>query len=116
MVYPYLVLSILTMELGFVTVLWLTTSNRRFLGRELRKVFNKMIMGIIFFYSAMSAQFLIELYETYGSLLEIPKYIFLFLGFISFFWAARDIDELSKILGFGSEILPKKLKRILKTK
>jgi len=101
------------MELGFVTVLWLTTCNKRFLGRELKKIINKMVIGIIFFYAAMSAQFLIELYDLPGSPLEIPKYAFLFLGFISFFWAARDIDELSKVLGFGYEKLPKKLKKVL---
>lgn len=113
MAYQYSVLSILAIELGFITVVWLTASNKRFLGGELKEIINWLIAGILFLYGAVFTQFLIEVYEVYGSPLEIFKYSFMLVAFLYFFVAAKRIDELSKVLGFAYEKLPSKLKKVL---
>ncbi|MDI6798685.1 MAG: hypothetical protein QMD12_01655 [Candidatus Aenigmarchaeota archaeon] len=114
MIYEFLVLNLVGVTLGFFTVLWFYVSNRRFLAGEIKKFVNKITAGMLFLYFSIVASSVIEIHGIYGSLLEIPKYLFIIAGFSCFYWASMALNKISKVLGFRSEIMPKKLKKILK--
>lgn len=112
--FGYFVLGIMQMELCFIIVLWMCLSGRRFLKGQIKDLIDRFTIGVMLVYGSVTSQFLIETFGVYGSLLEIPKYIFMMAGFVFFFWSAKVINELSKALGFGSDTLPERLKKILK--
>jgi hypothetical protein len=98
---------------GFITVILMAISNQRFLKGEIKEFIEKLILGAIFTYSAIMTQFIVQLLNAYGSLIELVGNIFVYVGFVFFFLAASDIYEISKVLGFAPEKTRKKLKKIL---
>lgn len=100
--------------IGFFTFLWLFVSSNRFLKGIVKKFLDKIMAGVLFLYFSVVSSFIIELYSLYETPVEIPRYLFLIIGFLFLYWASLDINEISKVLGFKSEAVPKKLKKILK--
>lgn len=114
MQFEHFLFGLLQMEMGFAIVLWLCVSGRRFLKGDVRSLVDKMIFGVIFLHASVAAQFFIEAFGVYGSILEILKYSFMMIGLIFLFWSAHIVSNTSKILGFASEKMPEKLKKVLK--
>lgn len=110
----YFILTMVSMLFGFITVSWLVFSNKKFLEGEIKKIFNSIILGIAFIYYAIVIQTIIEYFGMYGSRLEVVKYSLILIGFLIFFWSAYRMHKTSKILGFASGKMPKKLEKILK--
>lgn len=99
--------------IAFVSVSLIAVSNERFLKGELKRFLQKFICGSYFLFTSVVIQFVYDISPSPSLFLDLFKSIFIYLASVSFFLAANDIYELSKILGFASNRLPKKLRRIL---
>lgn len=99
--------------IAFIAVSLIAISNERFLKGELKRFLQKFILGSYFLYTAVVIQFIYDISPSPIFSLDLLKSIFIYLASVFFFLAANDVYELSKILGFASGRLPRKLKRIL---
>ena len=113
MAIEFVLLAVISAIIGLATVVLNIFSSSRFLKGEVKDFMMKITAGITLVYIGVLAQAVIEIYGIQGSPLEYPKYTFMILGFGFFFWSAISAYRLSKALGFGSQELPEKLKRIL---
>jgi hypothetical protein len=98
---------------GFVVTILLTIASRKFLKGDVRNIVEFLLCGNMFLYSFLVTQFLVDIFELRGSYLEFFKGIFIYLAFIYFIFAGVYMFEISKYLGFASEKVSKKLKKIL---
>jgi len=113
----HIIFGLTVVALGFVSIILMTLSSQRFVEGEIRKLFEKMLLGILFLYSTLVLQLIFDIFtKTYVkfTFFELTRYLFLLYAFVNFFWAAYKLNELSKVLGFKSEKMPKKLKKIIK--
>ena len=113
----HLIFGIVVAALGFVSIILMTLSSQRFVEGDIRLLFERILLGILFLYSTLVLQLMFDmLTQTYMrfTFFELVKYSFLLYAFVNFFWAAYKLNELSKVLGFKSEGMPKKLKKIIK--
>jgi hypothetical protein len=98
---------------GFIVTILLTVSSKKFLKGDVRNIIELLLCGNMFLYSFLLTQFLIDAFGLKGGYLEIFKGIFIYLMLIYFIFAGVYIFEISKSLGFASEKVSKKLKKIL---
>ena len=102
--------------IGFGAVVILTISNTRFTKGDLQKIISGFIWGTIFMFSSLVALTQIEFFpELKGTIIDIIRYVFMLIGFSFYFYASYKIYTFSKVMGFASEDMPKKLKRVLKS-
>jgi hypothetical protein len=101
--------------IAFVAVTLIAISNERFLKGELKIFLQKFIVGSYFMFSAILIQLIIDIapLTDFSFSVNLIKSISIYMASVFFFLAANDIYELSKVLGFASNSLPKKLKKIL---
>ncbi|MEM5773347.1 MAG: hypothetical protein QXL86_03970 [Candidatus Aenigmatarchaeota archaeon] len=109
------ILSLLSSLLAFITVILLARSNIKFTKGELQRIVEYFVWGTIFMFGAMAAQVQVDLLGLKGTPIDLMKYCFMLLGFYCYLTASYRIYELSKVLGFASKELPKKLKKVLKS-
>jgi|GEM_PF-2023096 nucleoside permease NupC len=109
------ILSLICSLLTFIIVIYLAKSNIKFTKGELQKIIEYFAWGTIFIFGAMAAQLQVDLLKLYGSPIDIIKYFFMIIAFYFYLIASHKIYQLSKVLGFASEELPKKLKKVLKS-
>jgi uncharacterized membrane protein YbjE (DUF340 family) len=109
------ILSSVCSILAFVTVIYLAKSNIKFTKGELQKIIEHFVWGTIFMFGAMAAQLQVDLLKLAGTLIDFIKYFFMVIACYYYLVASYKIHQLSKVLGFASEELPKKLKRVLKS-
>jgi len=105
--------SIGGIAIAFFAVSLIAVSNERFLKGELKRFLQKFICASYFLYTAVVIQFIYDISSSPSLFLDLLRSIFIYLASVFFFLAANDVYELSKIFGFASNKLPKKLKRIL---
>jgi hypothetical protein len=98
---------------GFVVTILLTIASRKFLKGDVRNVVEFLLCGNMFLYSFLFTQFLLDIFKLEGSYLEIFKGVFIYVAFMYFIFAGVYTLEISKHLGFASEKVSKKLKKIL---
>jgi hypothetical protein len=98
---------------GFIVSILLTTSSRKFLKGEIRNVIELLLCGNMFLYCFLLTQFIVDVFELKGSYIEIFKGIFIYIASVYFIFAGVYMYEISKHLGFASEKVSKKLKKIL---
>lgn len=113
----YILVGAVIATLGFLSIVLMTISSQRFVEGEIRSIFEKTLLGILFLYSTLVLQLVFDIFtETYKkfTFFELVKYLFLLYAFTNFFWVAYKLNELSKVLGFKSEKIPKKLKKVIK--
>ncbi|MEM5836253.1 MAG: hypothetical protein QXR09_01380 [Candidatus Aenigmatarchaeota archaeon] len=109
------ILSLLNSILAFITVIIFARSNIKFTKGELQEIINYFVWGTIFMFGGMIAQLEVEFLNLAGTPIDMIKY-FLFLGGFSYYLLASfKIHKMSKVLGFASGEMPKKLKKILKS-
>jgi len=113
----YLIFGLTVVGLGFVSIILMTLSSQRFVEGEIKSLFEKILLGILFLYSTLVLQTMYDIFnQTFVkfTFFELARYLFLLYAFVNFFWAAYKLNELSKVIGFKSEKMPKKLKKIIK--
>lgn len=108
-------LSCLSTVLAFITVLILTRSNIKFTKGELQEIINYFVWGTIFMFGAMVAQLQVDILDLTYTPIDMIKYLFLLISFSCYLLASLKIYKMSKVFGFASEDLPKKLKKVLKS-
>jgi uncharacterized membrane protein YbjE (DUF340 family) len=101
--------------MAFIIVIYLARSNIKFTKGELQKIIEDFVWGTIFIFGAMAAQLQVDLLKLAGTPIDMIKYFFMIIALYFYFTASYKIHQLSKVLGFASEELPKKLKRVLKS-
>jgi len=111
----YFTLALGGMIIAFASTYFLATSNTNFTRGQLRKITSYFIYGALLFYAMMTTQFIIEIFNLYGTFFEVLKFIFLYFALIFFLLASYEIWEMSKALGFASKHVPKKLRKILES-
>jgi hypothetical protein len=109
------ILSLICSILTFITVIYLVKSNIKFTKGELQKIIGLFVWGTIFIFGAMTAQLQVDLLNLAGTPIDMIKYFFMIIAFYFYLIASHKIYHLSKVLGFASKELPKKLKRVLKS-
>ena len=109
------IFSIFCSILAFIIVVYLARSNIKFTKGELQKIIEDFVWGTIFIFGAMAAQLQVDILNLVGTPIDIIKYIFLIIGLYCYFLASLKIYHLSKVFGFASEEIPKKLKKVLKS-
>jgi uncharacterized membrane protein YbjE (DUF340 family) len=109
------ILSSICSILAFIIVIYLAKSNIKFTKGELQKIIEHFVWGTIFIFGAMAAQLQVDLLKLAGTPIDMIKYFFMIIAFYFYLIASHKIYQLSKVLGFASEELPKKLKRVLKS-
>lgn len=100
---------------GFITTIVLTIATRKFLKGDLKNIVELLLCGSMFLYSFLVTQFLIDVFLLGETFLEIFKGVFVYLAFIYFIFAGVYVYEMSKSLGFASEKVSRKLKKILES-
>ncbi|MDI6806392.1 MAG: hypothetical protein QMD14_01085 [Candidatus Aenigmarchaeota archaeon] len=98
---------------GFITVIILTIASRKFLKGDVRSFAELLLCGCMFLYSFLVTQSLIDIFMLSEGFFQILKGIFLYIATLYFIFAGIRIYTISKVLGFASEKISKKLKRIL---
>jgi len=109
------ILSSICSLLAFVTVIYLAKSNIKFTKGELQKIIEDFVWGTIFVFGAMAAQLQVDLLNLVATPIDMIKYILMVIALYFYLTASFKIYRLSKVLGFASEELPRKLKRVLKS-
>ncbi|MEM5878880.1 MAG: hypothetical protein QXU74_00075 [Candidatus Aenigmatarchaeota archaeon] len=109
------ILSLLSSVLAFITVIMFARSNIKFTKGELQEIINYFVWGTIFMFGAMAAQLQVDLFNLSGTPIDMIKYLLLLIGFSYYLLASNRIYKMSKVLGFASEEMPKKLKKVLKS-
>jgi hypothetical protein len=108
-------LSLTNVLLGFIIVIFLSYSNLKFTKGEIQRIINNFVWGTILMFGAMTAQFQVEFFNLAETPIDIIRYIF-FFGSLAYYLAASfEIYKMSKVLGFASEEMPEKLKKVLKS-
>lgn len=113
---PSITFSFVGAGIAFVAVTLIAISNERFLKGELKIFLQKFVIGAYFMFAAIVLQ-LINDVTPKGDLtfsIVLVRSVSIYMASVFFFLAANDIYELSKVLGFASNKMPKKLSRILK--
>jgi len=108
-------MSVISAFLACISVLLLARSNVKFTKGELQKTIENFIWGTIFMFGAVSAQAQVDILNLSGTPIDAIKYLFLLIAFVFFFSASYRIHKMSKVFGFASKEMPKKLKRVLKS-
>lgn len=100
---------------SFIIAILLSRSNIRFTKGELYEIIKNFILGTIFLFGAMNAQFIAELPGFGRSVMDLVKYFFMLEALFFYLLATLKIHKMSKVLGFASEEIPKRLKKVLKS-
>ncbi len=109
----FVLLSLSSVIAGFIVTLLLALSNVRFTKGKLNKIISNFIKGTLLTYGGLVSQLLSEIFQVYGTPLDVIKYLFFLFGFSFYLLASSEIFELSQVVGFASKKVPKKLKKIL---
>jgi hypothetical protein len=70
--------------------------------------------GTFFFFGALVSLFIVEALNLQNSILDFIQRIFFLISAIKFLQASLRVYKMSKVIGFASEEIPEKLKKILK--
>jgi len=95
-------------------VFYLLKSNVRFTKGEMQKITLDFSYGTFFFFGALASLFIVEALNLQNSILDFIQKIFFLISAIKFLQASLRVYKMSKVIGFASEEIPKKLKKILK--
>jgi len=101
---------------GFFIVIVLALSSRKFLKGEIREFVELLTLGSVFLYAFTLTQFMMELFQFYTLAFDMLRGVLVFGSFIFFVSAAAHIYEIAEALGFASDKIPEKLKKILGSK
>lgn len=108
-------LAIVCLLLSLIISVRLAQSRIKFTKGEIQKIIEDFIWGTIFLFGFIAASFQVEVLNLRGSLIDLIKYLLLIIALIRYMMAANRIHNLSKVFGFASEQIPKKLKKVLKS-
>jgi hypothetical protein len=112
-----LFLSLITLFSNLVAILaviYLLKSNVRFTKGEMQKITLDFSYGTFFFFGALVSLFMVEALNLQNSILDFIQRIFFLISAIKFLQASLRVYKMSKVIGFASEEIPEKLKKILK--
>jgi len=107
--------GLVSILLAFSIVVLLARSKVRFTKGELQKMIENFVFGTAFIFGLTLSQFVVDVFNLKGTLIDIFKYFFLVLALFYYLKASQRIYKLSKVFGFASEEIPKKLKKVLKS-
>jgi hypothetical protein len=111
------ILSSITLFSNLVVVLavfYLLKSNVRFTKGEMQKITLDFSYGIFFFFGALTSLFIVEALNLQNSVLDFIQRVFFLVSTMKFLQASLRVYKMSKVIGFASEEMPEKLKKILK--
>jgi hypothetical protein len=111
----YQILSFFCSVLALIAIIYLLRSRIKFTKGELQEIIKYFVWGTIFMFGAMAAQLLVDIFNLVNTPINVIKYFFTLVGFSFYVFASNRIYKMSKVLGFASEELPRKLKKVLKS-
>jgi hypothetical protein len=100
--------------IAILAVIYLLKSNVRFTKGEMQKITLDFSYGTFFFFGALVSLFIVEALNLQNSILDFIQRIFFLISAIKFLQASLRVYKMSKVIGFASEEIPEKLKKILK--
>lgn len=109
------IMSIFSALLACISTLLLARSNVKFTKGELQKTIENFIWGTIFMFGAMAAQVQVDILNLTRTPIDMIRYFFLLVAFLFFLSASFRVYKMSRVFGFASEEVPKKLKKVLKS-
>ena len=99
---------------AILAVIYLLKSNIRFTKGEMQKITLDFSYGTFFFFGALASLLIVEALNLQNSILDFIQRIFFLISAIKFLQASLRVYKMSKVIGFASEEIPEKLKKILK--
>ncbi len=98
-----------------IIIIYLAIASNKFTRGNMRNMVELLMFGYLFSYGFMALSISVELLKIEDPRIIFVKNSFVLISFALFLFAANEIYELSKVLGFHSEKISKKLKKILKS-
>ncbi|MEM0333242.1 MAG: hypothetical protein QXX30_02125 [Candidatus Aenigmatarchaeota archaeon] len=110
----FLILTSISTILCLFSMYFLVKSNIRFTKGEMQKITTDFGLGVLFFSGVVLARLMVEIFRFEIPILPFIEKIFLIVASYKFAQASYRLYKISKVIGFASSEIPKKLKRILK--
>jgi hypothetical protein len=108
------ILALCNMIIGFFSVIILSRSNMNFTKGEVQKITSNFAWGTMLMFGGLFSQFLVEYFGLGKTPVDLLQHALVLVAMVFYMFSAFQIYNMSKELGFASDDLPKKLKRILK--
>ena len=107
-------LALCNLIIGFISVIILSRSNVNFTKGDIQKITSNFAWGTMFMFGAMVSQFLVEYFALANTPVDLLKHAMMFFGMAFYMFSSYQVYNMSKELGFASQTLPRKLKKILR--